>query len=133
MNKYDIYEIIKSKKINLFKQYAEAESVCDKRMKIQNDGVSYSGMDFIKYIPDASDKTLYAKKMGYYWSDIEILYFGESNYGLDSYGLDHFINKRPARTETGKHIKSVFRILNSVESDVNDFGTQHCNYTKKSA
>ena len=133
MNKYDIYQIIKSKKINLFKLYAEAESVLDKRMKIQNDGVAYSGMDFIKYIPDQTDRTTKSKKYGYIWSDIEIVYFGESNYGLDSYGLDNFINKREARTETGKHIKSVFRILNSVESDVNDFGTQNCNYTKKSA
>ena len=133
MNKYDIYEILKSKRINLFKQYAEAESVLDKRMKIQNDGVSYSGMDFIKYIPDASDRTLYAKKRGHYWSDIEIVYFGESNYGLDSFGLDELVYKRQARTETGKHIQSVFRILNSIESDVNNFGTQFCNYTKKSA
>jgi len=133
MNKHDIYEIIKSKRINLFKQYAEAESVLDKRMKIQNDGVSYSGMDFIKYIPDESDRNLYAKKRGHYWSDIEIVYFGETNYGLDSFGIDRLVYKRQARTETGKHIQSVFRILNSIESDVNNFGTQFCNYTKKSA
>ena len=29
MNKYDIYNIIKAKKIILFKEYAEAESVLD--------------------------------------------------------------------------------------------------------
>ena len=133
MNKHDIYKIIKSKKINLFKQYAEAESVLDKRMKIQNDGISYSGMDFIKYIPDATDRTSDAKKRGHYWSDMEIVYFGESNYGLDSFGLDELVYKREARTEKGKHIKTVFKILNSVESDVYDFGTQYCNYKKKSA
>ena len=133
MNKHDIYKIIKSKKINLFKQYAEAESVLDKRMKIQNDGISYSGMDFIKYIPDVTDRTSDAKKRGHYWSDMEIVYFGESNYGLDSFGLDELVYKREARTEKGKHIKTVFKILNSIESDVYDFGTQYCNYKKKSA
>jgi len=130
MNKYDIYNIIKTKKIILFKEYAEAESVLDKRMTIQNDGVSYSGMDFIKYIPDETDRTEKSKKYGYFWSDMEIVYFGESNYGLDSFGLDNFIYKREARSELGKHVKSVFKVLNAIESDVNDFNTKS---NKKSA
>ena len=130
MNKYDIYNIIKAKKIILFKEYAESESVLDKRMTIQNDGVAYSGMDFIKYIPDETDRTEKSKKYGYFWSDMEVVYFGESNYGLDSFGINDFIHKREARTETGKHIKSVFRVLNSIESDVNDFNTKS---NKKSA
>ncbi len=117
MNKNDIYNIIEKQKVVLFRKYAEAESVVDKRMKIKNDGVSYSGMDFIKYIPNASDKTQYAKSRGHYWSDVEILYFGETN----CFGLDSFIYKRQARTETGKHIKTAFKILNNVECGVQNF------------
>ena len=50
MNKSNINEIIENHKIDLFTKYAEAESKVDARMKIQNDGVSYSGKNFIKYI-----------------------------------------------------------------------------------
>ena len=117
MNKNDVYQIIEEQKIFLFKKYAEAESVLDKRMKIQNDGVSYSGMDFIKYVPDKTDRNESAKSRGYYWPDVCILYFGKQS----SYGLDDFIIKREARTTTGQHIRSAFRVLNNVECNVQTF------------
>jgi hypothetical protein len=130
MNKSNINEIIENHKIDLFTKYAEAESKVDARMKIQNDGVSYSGKNFIKYIPDETDRTEKAKKRGEYWSDLEILYWGKNDL---PYGTDSFILKREARTTVGQHIKSIFRTLNSIESDVQYFGTKDCNYTKKSA
>ena len=130
MNKSNINQIIQNHKIDLLETYAKAESVVDARMKVQNDGVSYSGKNFIKYIPDESDKTLSAKSKGHYWSDVVILYWDKNDL---PYGTDSFILKREARTTVGQHIKSIFRTLNSIECDVQDFGTKHCKYSKKSA
>ena len=122
MNKQNIYDILKRQKVILFKKYVEAESKADPRMKAKNDGVSYSGANFIKYVPDETDRTKKAKSFGYYWSDLEILYWDDTEF---SYGTEEFVFKREARTPLGQHIRSVFRVLNLVEQDVKAFGTMY--------
>jgi len=125
MKKSDVYEIIEEKKISLWKLYVEEEGKADPRMKAKNDGSSYSGMDFIKYVPDETDQTEQNKKRGYWWgSEVYIFYWGDKTLTLP-YGADKFIYGRTPRTETGKHIKSVLKIINSIESDVQAHGTQH--------
>ena len=129
MRKYDIETILERHKINLFRKYAEEESKQDPRMKIQINGVAYGGADFIKYVPNETDRTKESKQLGHYWSDVEIIYFDNNT----SYGIDEFVRKRNALTKTGQHIRSVFRAFNWVECDIADFGTKHCSYTKKTA
>ena len=134
MRKHDIETIIERHKLNLFKNYCEAESKQDPRMKIQNDGVAYGGANFIKYMPNKDD-VAYAKANHsvYSWFEDreEIIYFDSKTSGGDSYGVDEFVKKRKALTTMGQHIKSVFRALAWVECDVSDFGTKDCSYTKK--
>tara|TARA_E500000318_G_C3392270_1_gene146436 strand:- start:43 stop:501 length:459 start_codon:yes stop_codon:yes gene_type:complete len=122
MNKQNIYDILERQKVILFKKYVKAESKADPRMKAKNDGVSYSGANFIKYVPDETDRTKKAKSYGYYWSDVEILYWDDNEF---SYGTEEFVFKREARTPLGQHIRSVFRVLNLVEQDVQAFGTMY--------
>ena len=105
MNKQNIYDILKRQKIILFKKYVEAESKADPRMKAKNDGVSYSGANFIKYVPDETDRTKKAKSFGYYdGEDLEILYWDDTEF---SYGTEEFVFKREARTPLGFKILEV--------------------------
>lgn len=125
MRKSDVYDIIEEKKISLWKLYVEEEGKADPRMKAQNDGVSYGGADFIKYVPDETDKTKENYKRGYWWSsDMYCIYWDDKTTILP-YGATRFIFGRTPRTETGKYIKSVFKVINSIESDVQAFGTQY--------
>jgi len=125
MKKSDVYDIIEEKKVNLWRLYVEAEGEADPRMKAQNDGHSYSGMDFIKYVPNETDKTKEAWKRGYWWSsDMYCIYWDDKTTILP-YGATTFIFGRTPRTETGKYVKSVMKVINSIESDVKNFGTQN--------
>jgi len=125
MRKSDVYDIIEKKKISLWKLYVEEEGKADPRMKAKNDGVSYGGADFIKYVPDETDKTKDNWKRGYWWSsNMYCIYWHKDDLSLP-YGADSFIYGRTPRTETGKHIKSILKIINSIESDVQVFGTQY--------
>ena len=114
MNKQDVYSILDENRINLFQKYCEVESAVDKRLTVQNDGIAYGGQNFIRFVPNKADR----KK--HYWSDVEIIYWGKKT----SDGMCHadymtrFIHRRNAKTKTGQHIKSVFKILGYVESDV---------------
>lgn len=122
MRKSDVYDIIEKKKIDLWKLYVEAEGKADPRMKAKNDGTSYGGADFIKYVPDETDKTEDNRKRGYWWSSsVYCVYWNKEDTKLP-YDADRFILGRPSRTETGKHIRSTFRILNYVETSVYNFG-----------
>ncbi len=125
MRKSDVYDIIEEKKLDLWKLYVEEEGKADPRMKAKNDGVSYGGADFIKYVPNETDKTKENWKRGYWWSsDVYCIYWHKDDLSLP-YDADIFILGRPPRTETGKHIRSVFKMINSIESDVQAFGTQY--------
>lgn len=113
MNKQDVYAILNENRINLFQKYCEVESAVDKRLTIQNDGKAYGGQNFIKFVPNKADR----KK--HYWSDVAIIYWGQkSSCGSMAFGMSEFIHKRDAKTKTGQHIKSVFRVLGNVEGDV---------------
>ncbi len=125
MRKSDVYDIIEEKKLDLWKLYVEEEGKADPRMKAKNDGVSYGGADFIKYVPNETDKTKENWKRGYWWSSDVYCIYWHKNDTITPYLTDKFVLGRPPRTETGKHIKSVFKVINSIESNVQDFGTQH--------
>ena len=56
MNKQDVYSILNENRINLFQKYCEAESSVDKRLTIKNDGVAYSGQNFIRFVPNEADR-----------------------------------------------------------------------------
>ena len=113
MNKQDMYSILNENRINLFQKYCEAESSVDKRLTIKNDGVAYSGMDFIKYVPNEEDR----KKQWY--PDVVILYWGKNDCGgTSTFGLVDFVISREPKTELGKHVRSVFRVLANVECAV---------------
>ena len=68
MNKNDVYAILDEQRVTLFSKYCESESKVDKRLTIQNDGVAYSGMDFIKYVPNWICR-LSSLKVYLIWSD----------------------------------------------------------------
>jgi len=125
MRKSDVYDIIEEKKISLWKLYVEEEGKADPRMKAKNDGVSYGGADFIKYVPDETDKTKEAWKRGYFWSSNIYCIYWDDKTTILPYGATTFIFGRTPRTETGKYVKSVFKVINSIESDVQAFGTQY--------
>ena len=125
MRKSDVYDIIEEKKISLWKLYVEEEGKADPRMKAQNDGFSYDGADFIKYVPDETDKTKENYKRGYWWSSEMYCIYWDDKTTILPYGVTRFIFGRTPRTETGKHIRSVFKMINSIESDIQAFGTQH--------
>lgn len=125
MRKSDVYDIIEEKKISLWKLYVEEEGKADPRMKAKNDGVSYGGADFIKYVPDETDKTKEAWKKGYWWSSSVYCIYWDNKTTILPYGATEFIFGRTPRTETGKYVKSVFKVINSIESDVQAFGTQY--------
>ena len=113
MNKQDVYAILDENRINLFQKYCEVESAVDKRLTVQNDGKAYGGQNFIKFVPNKADR----KK--HYWSDVAIIYWGKkTSCGSMAFGMSEFIDKRTAKTKTGQHIKSVFRVLGNVEGDV---------------
>ncbi len=131
MRKSDVYDIIEEKKLDLWKLYVEEEGKADPRMKAKNDGVSYGGADFIKYVPNETDKTKENWKRGYWWSSDMYCIYWHKNDTITPYYTDTFVLGRPPRTETGKHIKSVFKVINSIESNVQYFGTQ--NQLKKGA
>jgi hypothetical protein len=125
MRKSDVYDIIEEKKISLWKLYVEEEGKADPRMKAKNDGVSYGGADFIKYVPDETDKTKEAWKRGYFWSSNIYCIYWDDKTTILPYEATTFIFGRTPRTETGKYVKSVFKVINSIESDVQAFGTQY--------
>ena len=131
MRKSDVYDIIEEKKMDLWKLYVKEEGKADPRMKAKNDGVSYGGADFIKYVPDETDKTKENWKRGYWWSSDMYCVYWHKNDTITPYCTNTFVLGRPPRTETGKHIRSVFKVINSIESDVQYFGTQ--NQLKKGA
>lgn len=122
MRKSDVYDILEKNKIDLWKLYVEAEGKADPRMRAKNDGSSYGGADFIKYVPDETDKKDYYWKRGYWWSsDVYCVYWHKDDTRLPYYA-DQFILGRPSRTETGKHVRSALKMLNKVESSIYNFG-----------
>ena len=125
MKKSDVYDIIEEKKVNLWRLYVEEEGKADPRMKAQNDGHSYSGMDFIKYVPNETDKTTEAWKRGYWWSSDMYCIYWDDKTTIMPHEASTFIFGRTPRTETGKYVKSVLKVINSIESDVQLFGTQN--------
>ena len=122
MNKQDMYSILNENRINLFQKYCEAESSVDKRLTIKNDGVAYSGQNFIKFVPNEADRK------NHYWSDVIIIYWGKkTSCGSMAFGMSEFILKRDAKTKIGQHIKSTFEVLGWVEGDVANHKKERAN------